>query len=88
MCPGSRHEKGFGADQLRIAGETHLHHQLADRRLHLINLRREFFRARPTEVRDILTRLDASFVEWVDEPEALEWRQSQQERRQRDAVAS
>ena len=29
-------------------------------------------------------RLDASIVEWVDEPEALEWRQSQQTRRQQD----
>jgi Meiotically up-regulated gene 113 len=61
--------------------ETHLHHQLADRRLNLVNLRREFFRGRPAEVRDIITRLDASIVEWIDEPEALEWRQSQQARR-------
>jgi hypothetical protein len=49
------------------------------------DLRREFFRARPAEVRDILTRLDASIVEWIDEPEALEWRQSQQARRQNDS---
>jgi Meiotically up-regulated gene 113 len=61
--------------------ETHLHHQLADQRLNLVDMRREFFRARPAEVRDILTRLDASIVEWVDEPEALEWRQRQQARR-------
>ena len=67
--------------------ETHLHHQLADRRLNLVNLRREFFRARPADVRDIITRLDASIVEWIDEPEALEWRQSQQARRQRDTAA-
>lgn len=56
--------------------ETHLHHRLADRRLNLVNTRREFFRAKPAEVRDILIRLDASIVEWIDEPQALEWRQS------------
>ena len=27
--------------------ETHLHHQLADRRLNLVNIRWEFFRASP-----------------------------------------
>ena len=32
------------------------------------SLRREFFRARPGEVRDIIARLDASIVEWIDEP--------------------
>jgi hypothetical protein len=66
--------------------ETRLHHQLAGRRLNLVNLRREFFRARPAEVRDILTRLDASIVEWAGEPEALEWRQSQQARRQHNTA--
>lgn len=30
-----------------VGQETHLHHQLADRRLNLVNMRREFFRARP-----------------------------------------
>jgi seryl-tRNA synthetase len=73
------HAMVFSDDAVGL--ETHLHHQLAGRRLNLVNLRREFFRARPAEVRDLLTRLDASIVEWVDEPEALEWRQSQQARR-------
>ena len=73
------HAMVFSDDAVGL--ETHLHHQLADRRLNLVNLRREFFRARPAEVRDIITRLDASIVEWIDEPEALEWRQSQQARR-------
>jgi uncharacterized coiled-coil DUF342 family protein len=73
------HAMVFSDDAVGL--ETHLHHQLADRRLNLVNMRREFFRARPTDVRDIITRLDASIVEWIDEPEALEWRQSQQVRR-------
>jgi hypothetical protein len=74
------HAMVFSDDAVGL--ETHLHHQLASRRLNLVNMRREFFRARPAEVRDILTCLDASIVEWIDEPEALEWRQSQQARRQ------
>ncbi len=74
------HAMVFSDDAVGL--ETHLHHQLAHRRLNLVNTRREFFRARPAEVRDLLTFLDASIVEWVDEPEALEWRQSQQVRRQ------
>ena len=68
--------------------ETHLHHQFAGRRLNLVNARREFFRAKPAEVRDFLTRLDASIVEWIDVPEALEWRQSQQARREHIASAA
>jgi Domain of unknown function (DUF4041)/T5orf172 domain/Protein of unknown function (DUF2510) len=77
------HAMVFSDDAVGL--ENHLHRQLADRRLNLVNMRREFFRARPAEVRDILARLDASVVRWVDEPEALEWRQSEQARRQQDA---
>jgi hypothetical protein len=77
------HAMVFSDDAVGL--ENHLHHQLADRRLNLVNMRREFFRARPAEVRDILVRLDASIVRWVDEPEALEWRQSQQAHRYQDA---
>ncbi len=74
------HTMVFSQDAVGL--ETYVHHHLADRRINLVNVRREFFRARPAEVRDILARLDASIVRWVDEPEALEWRQSQQTRRQ------
>jgi hypothetical protein len=80
------HAMVFSQDAVGL--ETHLHHQLADRRLNLVNMRREFFRARPAEVRDVLARQDASIVTWVDEPEALEWRQSQQARRQHDTPAN
>ena len=74
------HAMVFSDDAVGL--ETHLHRQLADRRVNLVNMRREFFRAHPTEVREILARLDASIVTWVDEPEALEWHQSEQARRQ------
>jgi Domain of unknown function (DUF4041)/Meiotically up-regulated gene 113/Protein of unknown function (DUF2510) len=62
--------------------ETRLHHELADRRVNLVNLRREFFRVTPAEVRDTLLRHQGSIVQWVDEPEAAEWRQSETTRRE------
>jgi seryl-tRNA synthetase len=56
--------------------ETHLHHALADKRVNLVNMRREFFRVHPTEVRIILEQLGEALLQWQEEPEALEWRQS------------
>jgi hypothetical protein len=61
--------------------ETRLHHQFADRRVNLVNLRREFFRVTPGEVREVLIRHQGSIIEWVDNPEAAEWRQSETTRR-------
>jgi len=58
--------------------ETYLHHQLAERRVNLVNPRREFFYATPAEVREILSRLDGNNVlSFAEDPEALEWRQSE-----------
>jgi hypothetical protein len=48
------------------------HVGLAERRLNLVNARRQFFCGKAAEVRGILIRLDASIVEWIDEPEAVE----------------
>ena len=62
--------------------ETGLHHEFADRRVNLVNLRREFFRVTPAEVREVLIRHQESIIEWVDDPEAAEWRQSETARRQ------
>ncbi len=62
--------------------ETQLHHDLASRRVNLVNLRREFFHATPAEVREILLRNKGTIREWVDEPLATEWRQSETARRQ------
>ncbi len=61
--------------------ETALHHLLADRRVNLVNSRREFFYATPAEVRDKLQSLDAALVSFAEEPTALEWRQSETSRR-------
>jgi hypothetical protein len=52
--------------------ETRLHHEFADRRVNLVNLRREFFRVTPAEVREVLIRHRGSIIEWVDDPEAAE----------------
>ena len=52
--------------------ENHLHHRLAAHRVNLVNMRREFFRVSPADVRDILVGQDASIITWVDEPERLE----------------
>jgi hypothetical protein len=71
-----------------VSLEHQLHQELSDRRVNLVNLRREFFQARAADVREILTRLDASIITWVDEPEALEWRQSQTARGQNQADRS
>ena len=60
------HAMVFSDDAVGL--ETHLHHQLADRRVNLVNMRREFFRAHPAEVRDILARLDASIVNGSTSP--------------------
>jgi hypothetical protein len=69
------HALVFSEDAVGL--ETHLHHALADRRVNMVNARREFFYASPAEVRDLLAALDLSMLSYVDEPEALEWHQSQ-----------
>lgn len=66
--------------------ETSLHHALADARVNYVNMRREFFRVHPQVVRDMLNGFGATVVEYVDEPEALEWRQSENTRRDRLAA--
>jgi hypothetical protein len=78
------HAMVFSDDAVSL--ETSLHHQLADRRVNLVNLRREFFRASPAEVRDILAGHRASIIHWTDEPEAAEWRQSETTRRQQTSI--
>jgi uncharacterized coiled-coil DUF342 family protein len=57
--------------------ETRLHSDLADRRVNRVNLRREFFYATPTEVRQLLEQLtDQHILEYHENPEAMEWRAS------------
>lgn len=68
------HALVFSEDAVSL--ETRLHQALADRRLNLVNLRREFFYATPHQVKELLTTADGSLLEFVEEPEADEWHQS------------
>lgn len=65
----------FSEDAVGLEGR--LHAELNDRRLNKVNLRREFFRTTPAEVRDLLQKIAGQhLLEYRDTAEALEWRQS------------
>lgn len=70
----------FADDAVTLEGQ--LHERFADRRVNLVNLRREFFYARPEDVRRALDEMDCELVEFIDEPEADEWHQSENARKQ------
>jgi len=73
------HTMVFSDDAVSL--ETHLHHMLADSRVNLVNMRREFFRVHPSKVKEILVARNESIVSWCEEPEAIEFRQSEVSRR-------
>lgn len=73
------HALVFSNDAVTLEGR--LHDVFADRRVNRVNLRREFFYATPTEVESALTAADGSVLEFVEEPDAEEWHQSENERR-------
>jgi hypothetical protein len=56
--------------------EAKLHGRLADRRVNWVNRRREFFYATPEEAKRHLIELAGELLEYTDEAEALEYRQS------------
>jgi hypothetical protein len=63
-----------------------LHRHLAERRVNLVNQRREFFYASPSEVRDFLLAQrdvlpNGAVVEYELDPVADEWFQSESARR-------
>lgn len=65
-----------------VALENQLHQRFSDRRVNLVNMRREFFYATPAEVRDALVELGNDHVlEFNEEVEAIEWRASEPRRR-------
>lgn len=55
--------------------ENALHRELSERRVNRINLRREFFYATRAEVHALLAKHAGEILEYVTEPEALEYRQ-------------
>jgi hypothetical protein len=65
----------FSSDAVGL--ETTLHQTFAPQRLNWVNNQREFFRVTPARVRDVLAGLAGDLLSYTDEPEALEWRQSE-----------
>lgn len=66
-----------------VALESALHKRFADKRVNLVNMRREFFYATPEEVREGLLDMGNDHVlSFTSEPEAPEWRASDPSRRQ------
>ena len=66
----------FSEDAVSL--ENKLHQALDDRRVNRVNLRREFFRATPKEVLQVLEGIDLKqhLFEYTEESEAQEWRTS------------
>jgi hypothetical protein len=68
------HALYFSQDAVSL--ETSLHHHFEERRVNKINRRREFFRATPNEVLEVLRShdVDVDLVEWIEDPDATEYR--------------
>jgi hypothetical protein len=67
----------FAKDAVSL--ENMLHRELSERRVNKVNMRREFFHASPAEVHELLTKHAGDVLEYVLDPEALEYRQSASE---------
>jgi len=70
----SVHALIFADDAVEL--ENALHQRFADYRLNRVNMRREFFRVQPEDVKAALIEFDAHLVEWSDEPVNEEWEAS------------
>ncbi|WP_244298435.1 DUF4041 domain-containing protein [Micromonospora cremea] len=68
------HALFFSEDAVGI--ETQMHARLADRRVNLVNQRREFFHVTPQEAKTHLLALTGNLLQYDEVPEALEYRQS------------
>lgn len=69
------HALFFADDAVTV--ETKLHQAFAERRVNRVNLRREFFRATPDEVLEVLKATVGEVVQYKSEPDAEEYRLSQ-----------
>ena len=79
------HALVFSQDAVSL--ESRLHQAFEERRVNLVNSRREFFYVSPAEVETVLRTEDASLLEYVTEPVAEEWHQSENTRRKRTSLA-
>ncbi len=75
------HAMIFSEDAVTLEGQLHKH--FASARVNAVNERREFFYATPDEVSAVLASLAISALEFEPIPEAIEWRQSEGMRRDR-----
>lgn len=67
----------FFADDA-VGVEAELHRRFAKKRVNRVNLRREFFYATPAEVREHLAEVAGDLIEFREDPEAAQFRESQQ----------
>jgi hypothetical protein len=74
------HALVFSEDAVGL--EAKLHQALAAKRINLVNQRREYFYATPSEVQALLEQRHGQLLEFEEMPEALEWHQSMTIRRQ------
>jgi hypothetical protein len=72
--PFDVHAIYFSDDAVTL--ENELHQAFADRRVNMVNERREFFFATPEEVRELLAEKVGSLLEFTEHPEATQYRQS------------
>ncbi|GAA4685270.1 DUF4041 domain-containing protein [Nocardioides nanhaiensis] len=70
------HALYFSENAVKI--EREMHQKFADRRVNRVNNRKEFFKVSAAEARGALTELSGELMTFVDEPEALEYRQGLQ----------
>jgi hypothetical protein len=68
------HALFFADDAVGI--EAAMHERLADRRVNMVNRRREFFYASPDDAKKLLLELAGELLKFEDLPEALEYHQS------------
>lgn len=72
--PFDVHALFFSEDAVTL--ETELHHAFGDRRVNVVNERREFFFATPEQVREALAEKVGSLLEFTEEPESTQYLQS------------
>lgn len=72
--PFDVHALFFSEDAVTL--ENELHHAFADRRVNIVNQRREFFFATPEQVREVLAAKVGSLLEYTDDPESTQFLQS------------
>ncbi len=72
--PFDVHALWFADDAITL--ETELHQHFAQRKVNMVNERREFFFATPEEVRVVLVEKAGNLLEYTEHPEATQYHQS------------